>query len=286
MALNPNQILKFIRSITPGARPTGRTYGEPYVNMSDKQFGVFDNSNNPIDLIGVPFFSQSIPYPVGAAVNYGGVLYLATTAVAAGVWNPAQWAQVQPAGGFSTGDAKLTIKNVADPTWIMMNDGTIGDSTSGASTLADPAAQALFILMWNNVLDTWAPVTPGGRGANAAADWAAHKKMQLTRQLGRAIIIGGAGAGLTNRPLGAYLGEESHTPTQAEMFNHGHPVTLGSYFYTAYGSLYIVVDGGSATYACLYGSIAAPSGTSSPVGSSTPHNVIQPSSAWNIMMKL
>ncbi len=105
---------------------------------------------------------------------------------------------------FSTGDAKLTLKNTADAGWIMMNDGTIGNVSSGA-TFADASAQALYTLLWNNCLDAWAPVT-GGRGASAAADWAAQKPIALTKQLGRALIIAGAGSGLTSRALGQILG--------------------------------------------------------------------------------
>jgi len=37
---------------------------------------------------------------------------------------------------FTTGDAKLTLKTVADIGWIMMDDGTIGSATSGAPSVA------------------------------------------------------------------------------------------------------------------------------------------------------
>jgi len=274
-------ILKFLRSITPGARPSGRTYGEMYVNVADKQLGVFDNSNVAQDLIGVPFFSPSIPYPAGAAVSYQGVLYLATTAVPAGAFNPAQWAQVQPAGGFSTGDAKLTLKAVADPTWILMNDGTIGDATSGATTRANADCQALFTLMWNNITDTWAPVT-GGRGTSAATDWGAHKPIKLTRQLGRVLIIGGAGAGLTSRPLGVYGGEEAHTQTPSELTLHGHSFnySLAWQVQQNYVSTY------SADFITNNTNGGGPSSGTNNSGSGVAFNVMQPYAGWNIMLKL
>ena len=99
----------------------------------------------------------------------------------------------------STGDAKLTLKSVADSGWLLMNDGTIGDASSGA-TFANVTAQALFALIWTNVTATWAPIftsagAPTTRGSSAAADWAAHSRLSLTAQLGRAICISGAGAG-------------------------------------------------------------------------------------------
>jgi hypothetical protein len=118
-------------------------------------------------------------------------------------------------GGFSTSDVKPTFKTTADLGWVMMNDGTIGDASSAASTRANADCQTLFILLWTNVLDTWAPVV-GGRGASAAADWAAHKKLTLPKALGRALAFAGAGSGLTSRPLGSTAGAETHTLTAAE----------------------------------------------------------------------
>jgi hypothetical protein len=129
---------------------------------------------------------------------------------------------VSASGGiFSTGDAKLTLKANADIGWVMMNDGNIGDPTSSATTRANTDCQALFLLLWTNVTDTYAPVS-GGRGATAIADWNAHKRIGLTKVLGRSIAISGLGAGLTNRSLGSSLGEETHTMTLAEMVTHSH----------------------------------------------------------------
>lgn len=88
MAFN---IIKVLRSITAGSRPSGRTYGEPYVNLSDNQFGVFDSSNVARDLVGVPFFSSATTYTSGQPVNYQGQLYVANTSITAAAWNPAQW---------------------------------------------------------------------------------------------------------------------------------------------------------------------------------------------------
>lgn len=118
---------------------------------------------------------------------------------------------------WQTGDQKLTLKAVADPGWVMMDDGTIGDSGSGGTTRANADCEALFTLLWNNIIDTWCPVS-GGRGGSAAADWAAGKTITLPLTLGRALAVSGAGAGLTARALGENLGDETH--------NHGG-VTVG-----------------------------------------------------------
>jgi len=87
-------IWKILRSLTPDNRPSGRTYGEVYVNLGDNQLGVFDNSNVARDLIGVPYFSSAKAYSVGNAVNFQGQLYIAIAAVSAGTWNPTQWSPV------------------------------------------------------------------------------------------------------------------------------------------------------------------------------------------------
>jgi hypothetical protein len=87
-------IIKFLKSITPGSRPASRTYGEPYFNFGDNQFGGFDSSNVARDLIGVPFFSSSATYAAGQPVNNGGKLYVANTAISAGAFNSTQWYQV------------------------------------------------------------------------------------------------------------------------------------------------------------------------------------------------
>jgi hypothetical protein len=93
---------------------------------------------------------------------------------------------------FSTGDIKTTFKAVADPGWVLMNDGTIGSAGSGGTTRANADTEALYTLLWNNIDNTWAPVS-GGRGANAAADFAANKTLTLPQALGRALANIGTG---------------------------------------------------------------------------------------------
>lgn len=108
---------------------------------------------------------------------------------------------------YTTGDIKITWKTTADTGWIMHTDGSIGAASSGA-TYANAAAQALYLLIWTNFSNSLAPVN-GGRGANAAADWAANKRIDLPKALGRAIGVAGAGSGLTSRTLGSTVGAET-----------------------------------------------------------------------------
>lgn len=293
----PN-VIKILRSIVASIRPSGKTYGEPYVNFADNQFGVVDSSNVARDLLGVPVFSSATSYAVGQIVSRQGIAYIAQSAVPVGVWNPAQWSLVASqiaATDFTTGDVKLTIKTVADPNWIMMDDGTIGDATSGAG-YANVNAQALFTLIWTNIPDTWAPVT-GGRGANAAADWAAHKPIKLPRALGRALAAAGSGAGLSARVLGAFMGEEVHSPTIAEMMGHGHSVTDPGHYHNLSSNAniqasYATFDGGSSYNVSLWGGYFSTTQSQSsgvsvvPYGSSQAFNQMQPTTFLNVMIKL
>jgi microcystin-dependent protein len=195
----------------------------------------------------------------------------------------------------TTGDGKLTFKSVADAGWIMMDDGTIGDTGSGA-TYTGSEYQALYYLIYTNVSDTYAPVT-GGRGVSKEADWAALKPIALTRQLGRAIMIAGAGASLTARSLGQYLGEENHLLTITEIPSHNHGVSdpghyhgLGAYVGNGSGT-YTVGSGGTAlnlvTAAVSMSAYVSYTGISiQNNGGGGTHNNMQPSTAWNVMLKL
>lgn len=198
-----------------------------------------------------------------------------------------------PNAFFTTGDAKLTFKVTADTGWVLMNDGSIGDVLSGASTRANDDCNALFLHMWATVPEPWAPVS-GGRGVSAAADWTAHKRITLPRQLGRTLAIAGAGAGLTGRGLGGFVGEESHTQTVAELVFHGHPVSDPTHTHGMPRRLtesdpfdrHFQDDGGSGYSLDAQLDYAATGIGISPSGSSVPFNIVQPTTFWNIMIKL
>lgn len=124
----------------------------------------------------------------------------------------------------TTGDIKLTLKNVADSGWLLFNDTTFGSAASGATSRSD-SYQALYLLLWANISNTYAPVT-GGRSGTALADWLANKPMALPKMLGRALAIAGSGTGLTARSLGEAMGAETTTLTAAQIPAHTHPNSL------------------------------------------------------------
>ena len=185
----------------------------------------------------------------------------------------ARWELLNPvASSFATGDVKTTLKTAADAGWVMMNDGTIGDASSGATTRANADTQALFALLWTNVSNSNCPVS-GGRGVSGAADFAAHKTIALPKMLGRALAAAGAGAGLTTRNLGDTVGEEAHTLAVSEIPPHSHTYTQLS-------------SGVSGTLFWGPGSNDTGTFSTSSIGGGAAHNNMQPTGFLNFMIKL
>lgn len=123
-----------------------------------------------------------------------------------------------------TGDIKTSLLSSAPQGWVAMNDGSIGNAGSGATTRANKDTFQLYKTIWDGVLDAWAPVSTG-RGATAIADFLAGKTLTLPKSLGRALAGAGTGAGLTARALGSSLGSEVITING--MPSHNHPGSTG-----------------------------------------------------------
>lgn len=192
----------------------------------------------------------------------------------------------------STGDLKLTLKTAADAGWVLCNDGTIGNGASGATARANADTAALFSLLWTNFTDALCPVLPAGRGASAALDFAANKTIGLTKVLGRALAVAGAGAGLTARVLGSTVGEEAHAQSVAEMANHDHAINDPQHKHgiptdTAAGEIFgYPATGGNGVAGSRDSSTAATGIAVLATGAGTAANVMQPTSFVNVMVKL
>lgn len=190
-----------------------------------------------------------------------------------------------------TGDLKLSMNTTAPAGWVACNDGTIGDASSGASTRANADTAALYALLWSGVSDTYAPVTTG-RGVSAAADFAAHKPLALTKMLGRALALAGAGATLTSRALGETAGEETHALTSGENGPHTHTITDPGHTHTIFGAVSGSGPGSGTFLASVSGggnTVSASHTTGISVdsaGSGTAHNNMQPTSFLHAFLKL
>ena len=248
----------------------------------------FNIINNGIGTVTIdPYGSETI--------NGQSTLTLAAGQAAIVVCDGSNWFAIANANGFTTGDMKPTYKTTADYGWIMMDEGTIGSAASGATGRANADVIGLYTLLWNNISNTWCAVS-SGRGASAAADFAANKTLALPKILGRALAIAGTGfPGLTTRALGEIVGTETHTLTTTEMPVHSHGVTdpghthapsAGNFASINTGATSLAIPGAQ-SYTATSATASATTGISiNNAGSGGAHNNMQPSSFINLMIKL
>lgn len=132
-----------------------------------------------------------------------------------------------------TGDYKFRHGTGAHSGWVRANGRTIGNASSGATERASADAEALFLYLWN--ADTTLPVL-GGRGANAASDWAGAKAITLPDLRLRGLIgmasMGGSVSTLIPAAtfdnsengdiLGATVGLGAVSITVEQLPPHGH----------------------------------------------------------------
>ncbi len=101
---------------------------------------------------------------------------------------------------FQTGDVKPVFKTGTIPGFVRANGRTIGNALSGASERANDDCEDLYAYFWDNFTDAVCPVTTG-RGATAAADFAAGKPIQVLSLRGRILVgaddMGNSAANIT-----------------------------------------------------------------------------------------
>jgi len=161
--------------------------------------------------------------------------------------NGSAWTSATPAvSSAPTGSVFDYVGGTAPTGYVLLSGRTIGDATSGATERANADTATLYALLWDNMTNTEAPVS-SGRGANAAADFAAHKTITLPDARGRVIAgkdnMGGttasrltsAGSGITGTTLGTSGGGETVTLTAAQSGLPSHPHTLNFPIYTSGG---------------------------------------------------
>lgn len=139
---------------------------------------------------------------------------------------------------FQTGMGLPFFGSVAPTGWVLWF-GTIGSASSGASNRSNADTEALYKQLWDTFANSEAPVT-GGRGASAAADFAANKPIAFPDGRGCVIAVldnlGGTAANritsgvsqLDGTKLGARGGDErvhqhTHTATVTDL-GHSHAI--------------------------------------------------------------
>lgn len=183
---------------------------------------------------------------------------------------------VENSGGNAwTSQIRLAFLPTAPTGWIIMDDGSIGSATSGATTRANADTLNLFVMLWNSVPDGDAPVS-GGRGVSALADFNANKNLTLPRILGRVLGVAGSGSGLTPRGLGEFLGEETHVLTIPEMPSHNHGSPADNF----------LVTGGTDSLTSGGGAQDSGSSVTMSTGGGSAHNNMQPTLFLRAFIKL
>ena len=133
---------------------------------------------------------------------------------------------------YATGEVILSISSTAPVGTVAMNGTTIGSAISGATGRANADTQALFELIWTSSDNTLSPIqdasgAPTTRGASAAADFAANKRMPVpTPQDGDALLMGISSA-VISRSVGEVL-SHPHTATETASGAHTHGVAGGT----------------------------------------------------------
>lgn len=169
-----------------------------------------------------------------------------------------------------TGDVKPGYLASPPGGWLAMNDTSIGNVGSAATTAGERTFQ-LYKTLWDAVINTWAPVS-GGRGASAIDDFLAGKTLTMPRALGRALAEGGTGAGLTGRDLGQWSGAETSTILSANLPSTC-PVNPG-------GTGNTIIDPGTSV------NVPGHIGTGYAAGGDTPLSIMQPTTFMLFYIKL
>jgi microcystin-dependent protein len=240
---------------------------------------------------------------IGVALNGAKVVDVATTGQT--VTGDCDATTIKQGGNqlIPVGLGPLPYSGATAPAGWILAFGTIGNAASGATNRANADTVNLFTLWWDSFADAEAAVS-SGRGASAAADYAANKTIAVLDGRGRVVAgqddMGGTSAnrltnqtgGLDGDTLGATGGAETHTLTTAQLATHDHgagsshlhTITYGFTGAVAGANFNAVSSIGSGAQSANTGAEAAH--THSSAGSGTAHNNVQPTLVMNMIYKL
>jgi len=134
-----------------------------------------------------------------------------------------------------TGFTKIGIGSDTDTFgYVLMDDGTLGNSSSNAITRANADTFPLYNLIWNKILNvagpSYVPIynsdgSAGTKGATAVDDFTANKQLSLPKNLGR-VIAGCLPAQVAKTFTTAFATNSQLTLSSTVSFNTGAPVVL------------------------------------------------------------
>jgi len=126
---------------------------------------------------------------------------------------------IDPDDYRATGDLQPLLQSGPKANWVRLNGKSIGNAVSGATERANADTEALFAYLYA-LPDSVAAVS-GGRGASAAADYAANKTLTLPSARGRALFgvddMGNSAAGLIQTTANLTTTAASVTATVASV---------------------------------------------------------------------
>lgn len=135
------------------------------------------------------FYRQRLTTKAGVQIfDQDGLPVLSTTAGGSGT-------SVDPDSVLKTGDYKVSYDDQPQSGFVRANGRTIGSAASGSTERSNADTQPLYEKLWPraNIVVT------GGKGANAAADYAANKPLVLPNAAGRGLVgMDDLGAGAQN----------------------------------------------------------------------------------------
>ncbi|MGY4222691.1 hypothetical protein ACVMIH_000052 [Bradyrhizobium sp. USDA 4503] len=189
---------------------------------------------------------------------------------------------VDPTTIAATGDMKASYGTSVLSGWVRMNGRTIGSATSGATERANADCQALFIYLWGADPNL---AVAGGRGASAAADWAANKTIVLPDLRGR--VVGGLddmGSTTAGRLTSTYFGGNLPTVLGIGSGSQSQVLTTGNLPpYTPVGSLSLSTPVSTSVTTTVTGSATVVSTVANIV---TANNVISSNAAGGANIQL
>jgi len=146
---------------------------------------------------------------------------------------------------IATGDVIWSPKAGTRSGFVRLNGRTIGSAASGATERANADTSDLFTFLWDALADTQAPVSTG-RGASAAADFAANKTLTLldakssgliglddmggsaASRLGSATFVNGAATTAGSVAGGSGTGANTQVILEANLAAHTHTFSATS----------------------------------------------------------
>jgi microcystin-dependent protein len=276
----------------------GRQFSDQYGNVAAGALArlYLGNTTSPIIAYSDPLLSTPITQPVVAnAAGYFPSVFIDDTpetirvvvSTATGVAlidqdgvpvvGPSRWASAAPVEIDTTALARTGVmwfipENGTLEGWFRLNGRTIGSATSGATERANADCEAAFAYLWSKFPSL---TVSGGRGANAAADWAANKNIATLDMRGRGpfgldtmgnsaasvlpgITTGGTTGGASTVTLTeSTIPAHAHGGTAQSAGAHTHaPLGGGSFFQAFAGGASGITTGGS------FGPLGVPATTS------------------------